>query len=215
MAFFDNVLSENDLHQDEIFDGRNKIIPEGTILSCLVTGGFHGIYEGQANMAVDIYLQVAEQGKFFDQAYTFAPKLYPKATQKNPEKAINNAKKQLAVIDAQAGFPMTDGRLDLTTENIEALWARKAYIRVEFGYMLQETNMDGSPILDDQGMPTTREINFIRGIGYDRAKMIQPGQESQEQAQQSEQLSEPQYQEPTAQQMAGSATDENDDDIDF
>ena len=67
--------------------------------------------------------------------------------------------------DAQAGFSLSHGRLELTTENIEEHWVGNAHMRVKFGLLVAE----------DDG----REINFVRGFGYLREKMLPPvGQQS-------------------------------------
>ena len=66
--------------------------------------------------------------------------------------------------------------------------------------------MDGSPIVDENGEPSSNHINFVRGFAYDRAKMVQPGQESQA----PEQEAQPE----TAHQVVEQNVDQ-DDDIDF
>jgi hypothetical protein len=55
--------------------------------------------------------------------------------------------------------------MDLTTENIKSYWAGRSEVRVKFGLMISEK--DG------------REINFVRGFGYYREKMIKSAQQRQ------------------------------------
>jgi hypothetical protein len=110
--------------------------------------------------------------------------------------------KNLGVLDAQAGFPLTNGKMDLTTENIQDYWAGSAEARVKFGMFIDEE--DG------------REINFVRGFAYDRAKMRKPAVAGQQQAGQQQtdqqQASGPAYTDPIQQSNHEQAAT---DDIDF
>ena len=69
-------------------------------------------------------------------------------------------------LDAQAGFPLSNGKMEPTTENFDAYWAGTAYARAKFGLFVSE----------DDG----REINFIRGFGFWREKMV--GEQGQQAA---------------------------------
>lgn len=151
---FINPLSQDDLNYEGFFDGQNKTIPEGTELEFVVTDGFVGIEEGKSQQVCMINLSITTPGEFHGQKYRYNAKIYDMDASKR-----DLAMRNLGVLDAQAGFPMTNGRLALNTENIQELWANKAHARVKFGLLVSE----------DDG----REINFVRGFGYDRAKMVQ------------------------------------------
>lgn len=162
-GLFLNQVSQEDLEYDGFFDGQNKIIPEGTELNAIVTGGFNGIEEGKAVQSCYINFVISTHGEFYNQKYRYNAKVYDMDAAKR-----DLAMKNLSVLDAQAGFPLSHGRLELTTENIEEHWAGKAHMRVKFGLMVAQ----------DDG----REINFVRGFGYLREKMLPPvGQQSSQQ----------------------------------
>lgn len=196
---FLNPMSQDDLNYEGFFDGQNLPLADNSVFDILVTGGFEGIEEGKANRVCFLNLKIVTPGQYFGQSYKFDAKIYDMDATKR-----DRAMKNLGVIDAQAGFPMSNGRLALTTETIEQYWAGKAYAQCKFGAFTPEDE-SGNPETDEEG--NLRVINFVRGFAYDRAKMIQPGQEQAQQA-------EPQ-QEQTAKEMAGSVTDEDDDDLDF
>ena len=67
------------------------------------------------------------------------------------------------------GGPLSNGKMEPTTENFDAYWAGTAYARAKFGLFVSE----------DDG----REINFIRGFGFWREKMVgEQGKQAAEQA---------------------------------
>lgn len=146
---------EQDLNYEGFFDGQNKTIPEGTELTAICTGGFVGQREGKNTNECAINLIINSEGEFYGQKYRYNAKVFDMDAMKR-----DLAMKNLSVLDAQAGFPMTNGKLALTTENIEENWTGKAQFRVKFGLMVAQ----------DDG----REINFVRGFGYWREKMVQP-----------------------------------------
>lgn len=152
-GLFLNQVSQEDLEYDGFFDGQNKIIPEGTELSAIVTGGFNGIEEGKAVQSCYINFVISTPGEFYNQKYRYNAKVYDMDASKR-----DLSMKNLSVLDAQAGFPLSHGRLELTTENIEDHWVGNAHMRVKFGLLVAE----------DDG----REINFVRGFGYLREKML-------------------------------------------
>ena len=156
---FINPLSQEDLSYDGFFDGQNKTIPEGTELEFIVTDGFVGIEEGKSIQVCIINLAITTPGEFFGQKYRYNAKIYDMDANKR-----DLAMRNLGVLDAQAGFPMTNGKLALITENIQDYWANVAQARVKFGLLISE----------DDG----REINFVRGFAYLRDKMIRPGEEA-------------------------------------
>lgn len=184
---FINQLSQEDMDYDGFFDGQNKTIEEGTELNFAVIDGFVGIEEGKSQQVCMINIAITSPGEFFGQKYCYNAKMYDMDANKR-----DLAMRNLGVLDAQAGFPMTNGQLPLTTENIQELWAGKSEARVKFGLLISE----------DDG----REINFVRGFGYLREKMVQPGEKKQ--ANEEEQVDE-------SQSIAGSVADENDEDIGF
>lgn len=168
---FINPLSEHDLHDDGFSDGQNQIIPDNTELEFMVTDGFVGIEEGKSQQVCIVNIKITTPGEFYGQRYKYNAKIYDMDANKR-DLAMTN----LGKLDAQAGFPMTNGRLSLTTENIQELWANKVHARVKFGLLISTENMDGSPIVDEHGEPSSNHINFVRGFAYDRSKMVQAQQ---------------------------------------
>lgn len=189
--------SQEDINYDGFFDGQNLTIPDNTELTVAVTDGFVGIEEGKSLQVCIINVVVTTPGEFFGQKYKYNAKIYDQDASKR-----DLAMRNLGVLDAQAGFPMTNGKVEITTESIQDLWAGTAEARVKFGLFL--TDPEGEP--DGQA----REINFIRGFGYLREKMVQANEQANGQAngQQPEPQADPQQSEQTQQ-----ASDE--DDIDF
>ncbi len=175
-GFFLNQPSQEDINYDGFFDGQNLTIPDNTELTVAVTDGFVGIEEGKSLQVCVINVVVTTAGEFFGQKYKYNAKIYDQDASKR-----DLAMRNLGVLDAQAGFPMTNGQVELTTESIKDLWAGTAEARVKFGLFL--TDPEGEP--DGQA----REINFIRGFGYLREKMVQPnGGEQEQEAAQNEQI---------------------------
>lgn len=161
MAFFTQQMAQEYADYEGFFDGVQKIIPEGTELTALVYDGFNGIEEGKAVQICKIDLVITSDCEFKGQKYTYKPKIYDNDAAKR-----DLAMRNLLVIDAQAGYPMTDGRLDLTTEAIEDNWVGKSEVRVKFGHTVLTENMDGTP--RDNPM----EVNFVRGLAFYREKML-------------------------------------------
>lgn len=191
--------SQEDIDYDGFFDGQNITIPDNTELTVAVTGGFVGIEEGKSLNVCMVNVVVTTPGEFFGQKYKYNAKIYDQDAGKR-----DLAMRNLGVLDAQAGFPMTNNQSEITTDSIDQYWAGTAEARVKFGLFL--TDPDGEP--DGQA----REINFIRGFGYLREKMVQAngqpaGTDNEQAAGDQAQTQEPQ------QQAQKSAPD--DDDIDF
>tara|TARA_R110000851_G_scaffold60415_4_gene139460 strand:+ start:140 stop:736 length:597 start_codon:yes stop_codon:yes gene_type:complete len=161
-GFFLNQPSTDDIEYDGFFDGQNLTIPNDTELTIAVTDGFVGIEEGKSLQCCVINLVVTAPGEFFGQKYKYNAKIYDMDASKR-----DLASRNLGVLDAQAGFPMTNDQVELTTESIQELWAGTAEARVKFGLFM--TDPEGEP--DGIG----REINFVRGFGYLREKMIKAG----------------------------------------
>ena len=177
--FFLSQPSADDINFDGFFDGQNKTIPNDTELTIAVTGGFVGIEEGKSLQVCMINIVVTTPGEFFGQKYKYNAKTFDQDAGKR-----DLAMRNLGVLDAQAGFPMTNGRLAMNTENIEQYWAGTAEARVKFGLFM--TDPEGEP----DGI--SREINFVRGFGYLREKMIKAGgapvQQQEQQATQAENI---------------------------
>ena len=197
---FLNPLSQDDLNYDGFFDGQNKTIPDNTEIEFVVTDGFVGIEEGKSQQVCIINIMITTRGEFYGQKYKYNAKVYDMDANKR-----DRAMKNLGVLDAQAGFPVTNGQLQLTTENIKDHWANKANARVKFGLLISTENMDGSPIVDEHGEPSSNHINFVRGFAYDRAKMVQQGQQQQQQNESVQQQ----------QQVQQQQAQQEDDDLDF
>ena len=188
--FFDKP-SDDDINYDGFFDGQNLTIPDNTELTIAVTGGFVGPKEGESINVCVIYIVVTSEGEFFGQKYKYNAKMYDMDASKR-----DLAKKNLGVLDAQAGFPMTNDQLELTTESIEECWVGKSEARVKFGLFM--TDPEGEP----DGV--SREINFVRGFAYLREKMLKAGGDPvQKQA------------EPAQQQQADAGANIDPDDIGF
>lgn len=165
MSFF-SPITETDLQYDGFFDGQNKIIPDGTELTAVIYDGFNGTEEGKAVSVCYLNIMITTEGEFYGQKSRYNAKIYDVDAAKR-----DLAMRNLQVVDAQAGLPMTNGRMELTTENIKTYWAGAAEVRVKFGLMVSER--DG------------KEVNFVRGFAYLREKMRKPsiGHQSQQYAQ--------------------------------
>ena len=153
---------ESDINYDGFYDGQNKTIPDNTELTIAATGGFVGIEEGKSLQVCMVNIVITTPGEFFGQKYKYNAKIYDMDAGKR-----DLAMRNLGVLDAQAGFPMTNGQVELTTESIQQHWAGMSEARVKFGLFM--TDPDGEP----DGV--AREINFIRGFGYLREKMVKAG----------------------------------------
>jgi hypothetical protein len=200
MSAFFKPMEEQDLNYDGFYDGQNKTIPDNYETTCLVTDGFNGIEEGKAQQVLFLNLTITEPGEFCSQKYRYNAKIYDMDANKR-----DLAMRNLGVVDAQAGFPMTNGQMEPTTDNIQDYWAGSAEIRVKFGLMVQTEDKDGNKLLDENGVETVRYMNFVRGFGYLREKMRKPIYPGQQQAAQQ-----------APQQQSGPAyANQPDPDIDF
>ena len=179
---FLNPLSQDDLGYEGFFDGQNLPVPDNSVFDFVVTDGYQGLEEGKANQVCVIYLKITTPGKFFGQKYKFDAKIYDMDASKR-DRAMQN----LGVLDAQAGFPMTNGQLPITTENIQQCWANKSHAKVKFGAFTPE-DQEGNPETDENG--ELKVINFVRGFAYDRSKMVQQGQQTNHTAQAQNQVPE-------------------------
>jgi len=177
MAFFTQAPSADELEFDGIYDGSQKVIPEGTELNVLVYGGFNGMEEGKATNTCFVNVIVTSPGEFKGQKYKWNAKIYDTDAAKRDQ-----AMRNLQVLDVQAGLPMTNARCDLNEQTIEEFWAGKAEARAKFGTYMTNTDLQTGEI-QDPSRPQ-EEKNFIRGFGYLREKMIKPVQQAAQPVQQ-------------------------------
>lgn len=120
------------MDEDNFFDGRKKIIPDGAILECEVIDGFNGPEIGKITMVCNVWLRIVADCEYRGQVYKFSPKIYDNDVTKRDRGNIH-----LDVIDAAAGDPLTRMGLELTTENMQAYWSG-AILRVKFGFIKPE-----------------------------------------------------------------------------
>ena len=197
--------NQDDIDYEGIFNGVNKTVPDLTLLDVAVTDGFVGIEDGKSVQVCIINVVVTTPGEFFGQKYKYNAKMFDMDASKR-----DLAMRNLGVLDAQAGFPLTNDEIEISTESIQQYWVGIAEARAEFGLMISTEDMNGNPHLDADGNPTTKEFNWIRGFGYLREKMVQTGDK--------EKAAEPVQQalatNPAAQQTA-QQTPVDDADIDF
>lgn len=205
-SFFGGMPSSDDLEFDGFFDGQKKIIPDNTELTALVTGGFSGVEEGKAQQVFKVDLVITSPGEFYGQTQAYNAKVYDLDARKR-----DHAKTNLAVIDAQAGFPMHTAQLQSpTTEDIESMWVGVAHVRIKMGYgtkLEMEEQPDPSSPSGRKTVEVLKEFNWIRGFGYLREKMRPPvgQQSSQEVAEQAQQAAQ------ANQQYQGTPVDSKDD----
>lgn len=170
-GFFDDVQGL-EANFEGTYNGEQKTIPDKTELECLVYECFNGMVEGKGLNECVISLIVTQEGSpFKGQKYRFKPKIWDNDAAKR-----DLGKRNLFVIDAQSGMHMSERKLELTTDNMDTYWSGKAYVRAEFGLLLDE--QDG------------REVNFIRGLGNIREKMM-PNTYQQKRMQQAQSAQQP------------------------
>lgn len=210
MSFFKKDVPQ-DLEYDGFYDGQNKTVADNSEFEFAVTDGFVGIEEGKSQQVCVINIVITTKGEFYGQKYRYNAKIFDMDANKR-----DLAMKNLGVLDAQAGFPMTNRELDLTTEAIQDYWVGSVEARVKFGLMISTEDMQGNKHLDENGDETTKEINFVRGFAYDREKMRKSGEPAQQQAS-GPAYTEDQAQQQTATQQAAQqqAAPENEPEIDF
>ena len=190
MNFFQtsNEINLDEIDENQFFDGKQKIIPNDTVLQFEVKDCFFGRPDGESLMKCFINVVITE-GEFKGQVYRFNAKLWDMNA-----KNIDKAKSNLGVLDAQAGFPMGHNGFDMNTQNLNYHWAGiqfndqtgefdkvkpAARGKLKMGLMISTENFDGSPKLDAEGNEAPEEINFIQGFAYDRSTMIQTGAKPQ------------------------------------
>ena len=201
-GIFLNAPTSNDINYDGFFDGINKTIPENTELTMAITGGFSGVEEGKSNQVCILNFVITTQGEFFGQKYKYTAKIYDMDASKR-DRAMQN----LSVLDAQAGFPMTNDRLELTTENIIEYWVGSSEARVKMGLFFTEAENETDGV--------SRAVNYVRGFGYLRDKMIPSGQAKPAQQQQPAQQQPVQRQPTQAEAQAAQQAQQNQEEDDL
>lgn len=184
-----------DFDDDRFIDGQNLIIPDNTELECDVTDAYYGIEVGKANMVCFIYIKITTHGEFFGQKYKYSAKIFDNTDAAKRDLAIRN----MQLLDGQAGCPMTNARLPLSTENIINAWVGKCSPRVKFGLFISE---DGQ----------NKEINFIRGFAFNRKTLIPTPQSIAHQQANQQVNQQANQQENQANQQA---SNQHDKDVDF
>jgi hypothetical protein len=169
-GFFLSQPKADELEYEGFFDGQNITIPDNTELTCAVTDGFVGQDGDRAIMVCVINIVVTSPGEFFGQKYKYNAKMFDNDASKR-----DLAMRNLGVLDAQAGFPLTSARIEIGTEAIQQHWSGIAEARVKFGLLISTTDINGNPKVDENGEPRVDYINFVRGFGYLRDKMIKAG----------------------------------------
>ncbi|UKL14904.1 hypothetical protein [Erwinia phage Gungnir39] len=148
-------FSPEDIDFEGYFDGQQKIIPDNTEVSIVVTDAFNGIVEGKATQEFQVFVAIIGEGEFTGQKYKYNAKVYDMDAAKR-----DRAMKNIQLLDVQAGSPLTKGKMPLTTENMQEYWVGKAFAKAKIGLTIMD-NEDG----------TKREINFIRGFGFLRERI--------------------------------------------
>ena len=166
-------MNDQDQNYEGFFDGQNAIVPDNAELEVVVIDGFVGIEEGKSQQVCFINVSITTPGEFFGQKYKYNAKIFDMDANKR-----DMAMKNLGVLYAQAGFPLTNGQLELTTENICECWGGKSEARMKMGLLVATEDVGGNKLLDENGDETTRSINFVRGFAYLREKMIKEPQQT-------------------------------------
>lgn len=134
------------------FDGQQVEIPDNTELQVVVVDGYSGFEESRGISVCYLTLMVSSAGAYYGQKYRYNLKVFDEDSQKR-DLAFRN----LQVVDAQAGFPLTRSGVELDADFIAQHYSGRAFCRAKFGLFVAD---DG------------KRLNFIRGLGFDREKMI-------------------------------------------
>jgi hypothetical protein len=161
---FFNTLSEADTDFDGFYDGKQELVPDGTVFDVVVVDAFNGQEEGTAVQKCFVSVQVVQPGPYLGYKYRYNAKVYDVDATKR-----DRAMKNLQLLDVQAGSPLSKGKLPLTTENMHEHWVGAAFAKMKIGFIAADPND-----------PTSKDINFIQGFGYLREKL--PQQTAQQQA---------------------------------
>lgn len=156
------------------FDGQLVEIPDGEELQIVIVDGFSGFEESSGLLKCHMTVMVSTPGAYYGQKYRYNIKAFDTDTTKR-DLAFRN----LQVIDAQAGWPLVRSGQELSPEFIEQHYSGRAFCRARFGLFVSD---DG------------KRMNYIRGLGFDREKMIKVDQPVQQPVQQPAQPVQPQQQ---------------------
>lgn len=154
---FFNSLPEADTDFDGFYDGKQELVPDGTVFDVVVVDAFNGQEEGSAVQKCFVSVQVVEPGPYLGYKYRYNAKAYDIDATKR-----DRAMKNLQLLDVQAGSPLSKGKLSLTTENMHEHWVGAAFAKMKLGFIAADPND-----------PTSKDINFIQGFGYLREKLPQ------------------------------------------
>lgn len=154
---FFNSLPEADTDFDGFYDGKQELVPEGTVFDVVVVDAFNGQEEGSAVQKCFVSVQVVEPGPYLGYKYRYNAKVYDIDATKR-----DRAMKNLQLLDVQAGSPLSKGKLPLTTENMHEHWVGAAFAKMKIGF-----------IAANPEDPTSKDGNYIAGFGYLREKLPQ------------------------------------------
>lgn len=155
--FFFNELPDADMGFEGFHDGKQELVADGTIFDVVVVDAFNGQEEGTAVQKFFVSVQVVTPGPYLGYKYRYNAKVYDIDATKR-----DRAKKNLQLLDIQAGAPLTKGKLAPTTENMHEHWVGAAFAKMKLGFIAADPND-----------PTSKDINFIQGFGYLREKLPQ------------------------------------------
>lgn len=154
---FFNTLPEADTDFDGFYDGKQELVPDGTVFDVVVVDAFNGQEEGSAVQKCFVSVQVVEPGPYLGYKYRYNAKVYDIDATKR-----DRAMKNLQLLDVQAGSPLSKGKLPLTTENMHEHWVGAAFAKMKIGF-----------IAANPEDPSSKDGNYIAGFGYLREKLPQ------------------------------------------
>lgn len=154
---FFNTLPEADTDFDGFYDGKQELVPDGTVFDVVVVDAFNGQEEGSAVQKCFVSVQVVDPGPYLGYKYRYNAKVYDIDATKR-----DRAMKNLQLLDVQAGSPLSKGKLPLTTENMHEHWVGAAFAKMKIGF-----------IAANPEDPSSKDGNYIAGFGYLREKLPQ------------------------------------------
>lgn len=154
---FFNTLPEADTDFEGFYDGKQELVPDGTVFDVVVVDAFNGQEEGTAVQKCFVSVQVVQPGPYLGYKYRYNAKVYDIDATKR-----DRAMKNLQLLDVQAGSPLSKGKLPLTTENMHEHWVGAAFAKMKIGFMAAKPDEAGS-----------KDSNYIAGFGYLREKLPQ------------------------------------------
>lgn len=148
-----DVLSDDEMMYEGFLDGKQDLVPDNTELECVVTDAFIGVKEGEAVQVCFVAVSITTPGPYLGYKFKYNAKVFDVDAAKR-----DKAKKNLSLLDAQAGYPLGKGKLPLTTDNMIEHWSGVSFARVKIGVFVP----------DDETKSTG---NYIQGFGFLREKM--------------------------------------------